>query len=355
MKINKTQNSNIPKDIENITFGSVYTDHMAIATYKDGNWGEPEIIPFGQVNFPPTVMALHYGQACFEGMKAFKNEKDEVYLFRPEKNAERISISANRLAMPSIPEELFMDTLQALVDLDRAWIPTKIGSSLYIRPLIFASENTLLARVANEYTFVILCTVANNYYSEPLKVKIAQKYSRAAQGGVGFAKAAGNYAASFYPTLLAKEEGFDQVIWTDDVHHEFVEESGTMNVFVRINDTLITPPISEKILNGVTRDSLIQLAKNKGWKVVEEQISIHDLYEAHKNGSLKEVFGCGTAVIVNNFIEIGYPQENLPLEDLPVDQSWGKMLKQELLDLQTGRGQDPFGWRKLVEHQTIEM
>ncbi len=355
MKISKSHESRVPKNLSDVSFGNVFTDHIFMAQYKDGKWDEGKIIPSGTVTFPPTIMAIHYGQACFEGMKAYKNDNGEVFLFRPDRNAARINSSATRLAMPNFPEDVFMEALHTLVDLDREWVPDVLGTSLYIRPVLFASESMLLARVSNEYTFCIICTVANNYYSKPLKVKIAQKYSRAAKGGVGFAKAAGNYAAAFYPTQLAKEEGFDQVIWTDSVHHEFIEESGTMNVFVRINDTLITPPVSERILNGVTRDSLIQIAKNKGWKVVEEKISIHDMYEAHKNGNLKEVFGCGTAVIVNNFVEIGYPQENLALPVLPEEETWGKIMKKELLNIQSGRAEDPFGWRHIVEPKTMEV
>ncbi len=355
MNINKVAESRVPENLNDVSFGNVFTDHIFICNYKDGKWGEGQIIPSGSVSFPPTIMAIHYGQACFEGMKAYKNDTDDVYLFRPDRNAERINASATRLAMPTFPEDEFMEALHTLVDLDRAWVPNKLGTSLYIRPVLFASESMLLARVSNEYTFCIICTVANNYYSKPLNVKIAQKYSRAAKGGVGFAKAAGNYGASFYPTQLAKEEGFDQVIWTDSVHHEFIEESGTMNVFIRINDTLITPPISERILNGVTRDSLIQIAKHKGWNVIEKRVSIHDLYEAHKDGSLKEVFGCGTAVVVNNFVNIGYPQETLALPDLPDEEKWGQIMKKELLNIQSGRADDPFGWRQMVEHKTMEV
>ena len=353
MKITRVKESTVPNNLEDISFGNVFTDHMLICQYKNGKWNEPEIMPSGSINFPPTIMAIHYGQACFEGMKAYKNENDEAFLFRPEKNFERMNKSAVRLAMPEIPEEVFMKGLFTLIDLDRDWIPSDLGKSLYIRPVLFASEEMLLARIANEYTFCILCTVANNYYSSPLKVKVAQKYSRAAEGGVGFAKAAGNYAASFYPTKLAVEEGFDQVIWTDSLTHSYLEESGTMNVFVRINDTLITPPTSNNILDGVTRDSLIQIAKHNGWTVLEERISIQDMYEAHKNGTLKEVFGCGTAVILNRFVKIGYPNEDLDLELLPENESFAMQMKTTLLNIQSGRAEDPFGWRKIVENEAV--
>ncbi len=355
MKITKIKESRVPSNLKDVSFGNVFTDHIFICEYKNGEWGESQIIPSGTISFPPTIMGLHYGQACFEGMKAYKNDEDEVFLFRPERNARRMNSSASRLAMPEFPEERFLEAVHTLVDLDREWVPNELGTSLYVRPVMFASESMLLARVSNEYTLCIICTVANNYYKKPLKVKIAQKYSRAAKGGVGYAKAAGNYGGSFYPTQLAKEEGYDQVIWTDDTDHKFIEESGTMNVFVRINDTLITPPISERILNGVTRNSLIQLAKHKGWNVVEEKLNIQDMYEAHKNGSLKEVFGCGTAVVVNNFVEVGYPQESLPIAEMDEADTWGKILKKELLLIQSGRTDDPFGWRKEVEKRTLEV
>jgi len=350
MIIQKAVNPRISQfDPENFSFGNMFSDHMVICEYEDGKWGEVKLMPYGPLPFTPAMMGINYGQACFEGMKAYKDQDGQVFIFRPEKNFARINKSASRLAMPEIPEEVFLDGLKALVDLDRDWIPYGEGNSLYIRPLIFATEEALKARIANKYMFAIVATPAKSYYSEPVSVKISDYYSRAASGGVGSAKAAGNYAASFYPTKLANEEGYEQIIWTDDATHDYFEESGTMNVFVRINDTIYTPPTSEKILDGVTRDSFIQLAKKRGIEMNVEPISVKSVIEAHKNGDLKEVWGVGTAVVTTVFKAIGYQGERLQLPQLPADESFALTLQKDLVDIQTNKAEDPFGWRVLVE------
>lgn len=349
IQVEKIKQSKYKPEFADITsFGDTFADHMLICEYKNGKWGDAKIMPFQDLSFSPAMQAIHYGQACFEGMKAFKDKDEDIFMFRPAKNFERLNASANRLAMPSVPEEAFMDGLKTLLDIDRQWIPNKYGMSLYLRPFIFATEPMITARASNEYIFAIITAVAPDYYAKPLKVKIADVYSRAANGGVGFAKAAGNYAASFYPTQLAREEGFDQVIWTDAATHDFIEEAGTMNVFVRIKDTLLTAPISERILNGVTRASLIDLAKKNGWKVEERRISVNELIEAYQEGNLKEVFGCGTAVVQNSFSVIGYKDKTMELEDLG-EESWGKKLKKQLVDIQNNLSEDPFGWRVKIE------
>lgn len=350
MIIQKAVNPRISQfDPENFSFGNMFSDHMVICEYEDGKWGEVKLMPYGPLPFTPAMMGINYGQACFEGMKAYKDQDGQVFIFRPEKNFARINKSASRLAMPEIPEEVFLDGLKALVDLDRDWIPYGEGNSLYIRPLIFATEEALKARIANKYMFAIVATPAKSYYSEPVSVKISDYYSRAASGGVGSAKAAGNYAASFYPTKLANEEGYEQIIWTDDATHDYFEESGTMNVFVRINDTIYTPPTSEKILDGITRDSFIQLAKKRGIEMNVEPISVKSVIEAHKNGDLKEVWGVGTAVVTTVFKAIGYQGERLQLPQLPADESFALTLQKDLVDIQTNKAEDPFGWRVLVE------
>lgn len=355
MIIEKIKESRFTPEIFNIQgFGTAFADHMLVAEYKDGKWSEPVIKPYGKIEFTPAISVAHYGQGIFEGMKAYKNENGDVYLFRPEKNFERINKSAERLNMPQIPEDIFMEGLKALIDIDRQWVPSKYGMSLYIRPVMFATEEAITARSSNEYMFVILTAVAPNYYNKPLSVKIADVYSRAANGGVGFAKAAGNYAGSFYPTALAREEGYDQVIWTDDATHTYIEEAGTMNVFVRIGNKLLTAPTSERILNGVTRDSMIELAKHLGLDIEIRKITVEEIYNAHKSGELKEVFGVGTAVVVNNYNAIGYGDERLPLEDLSETESYGKMLKKHLVDIQMGINEDPFGWRVKVEEKLVE-
>lgn len=351
MIIEKIKESNFTSDVFNIqTFGTAFADHMLLSWYKDGKWSEPIIKPYGKLDFTPAISVAHYGQGIFEGMKAYKSAEGEVFLFRPEKNFERLNKSAERLDMPHITEDIFIDGLKALVDLDRQWVPDTYGMSLYLRPVMFATEEAITARSANEYLFVILTAVAPNYYNKPLSVKIADRYSRAANGGVGFAKAAGNYAGSFYPTHLAREEGYDQIVWTDDATHTFIEEAGTMNVMVRIGDKLITAPTSERILNGVTRDSMLQLAEAQGWDVEVRKITVEEVYNAHKNGDLKEIFGVGTAVVVNNYVAVGYGDERLELPALSPEESYGQILKKKLVDIQMGISEDPYGWRVKVEN-----
>ena len=355
MIIQKTSNSRIGEfDPENIGFGTAFIDHMIVCEYENGKWGEVRLMPYGPLPFTPAMMGVNYGQACFEGMKAYKDKDDEVYLFRPEKNFERINKSAKRLAMPEITEEMFIGGLKALVDIDRNWIPYGEGKSLYIRPLIFATEEALKARIANKYMFAIVATPVQRYYTEPVSVKISDFYSRAASGGVGSAKAAGNYAASFYPTKLAAEEGYEQIIWTDDATHKYFEESGTMNVFVRINDTIYTPPTSEKILDGVTRDSFLQLAKHNGIDVKVEPVEVAKVLEAHSKGELIEVWGVGTAVVTSVFKALGYKDQKLTLPELSEEESFALTLKKALVDIQTNKAQDPFGWRVKVEKHILE-
>ncbi|MBW8362180.1 MAG: branched-chain amino acid aminotransferase [Kaistella sp.] len=355
MIIQKSENPRISSfDPNNFSFGNTFIDHMVICEFEDGKWGEVKLVPYGPLPFSPAMMGVNYGQACFEGMKAYKDKDGEVFLFRPEKNFERINKSAARLAIPEVTKEMFIDGLNALVNLDRAWIPQGEGMSLYIRPLIFATEEALKAKISSKYMFAIVATPAKSYYTEPVSVKISDFYSRAASGGVGSAKAAGNYAASFYPTQLANEEGYEQIIWTDDATHEYFEESGTMNVFVRINDTIYTPPTSEKILDGITRDSFIQLAKKRGIELKVEPVSVKQVVEAHKDGSLKEVWGVGTAVVTSVFKALGYKGEKLQLPLLSLEESFALSLQKDLVDIQTNNAEDPFGWRVLVKNEILE-
>ncbi|APD07862.1 branched-chain-amino-acid transaminase [Flavobacteriaceae bacterium UJ101] len=333
---------------DDLVFGKNFTDHMLIAEYKDGKWSDPVIKPYGNISISPAAQALHYGQAVFEGMKAYRNENNEVFLFRPEDNFIRINKSCKRLNMPELPKETFIEGLNALVDLDRNWIPTSEGTSLYLRPFVFASEAMLKATTSMEYTFMILCSPARSYYSEPLKVKIADHYSRAASGGVGYAKAAGNYAASFFPTEEARKEGFDQVLWTDAATHSFIEESGTMNVFVRYENKLVTAPTTETILNGVTRRSVIEIGKELGLEVEERPVSVEEVVTGIKSGEIKEMFGCGTAVVLIPYKAVGYKDEELKLNLPSDDESIALKIKNRLVGIQTGVQEDPFGWRVKV-------
>lgn len=352
MIIQRTEKSRLKDtNLDSIAFGSTFSDHMIICEYENSKWGEPKLMPYGKLEFSPAMMAINYGQACFEGMKAYKDKDDNVFLFRPEKNADRINKSAKRLAIPELPTEIFIESSKALVDVDRCWVPFGEGRSLYLRPLLFANEEVLMARPSNKYMFAIVAAPAQSYYTKPVSVKISDYYSRAANGGVGFAKAAGNYAGAFYPTKLANEEGYEQIIWTDDATHTYFEESGTMNVMVRIEDTIYTPKTSDRILDGVTRDSILRLAEKRGIKTVIGDIEVEKIINAHRNGTLKEVWGVGTAVVTSVFGAIGYRNEKLELPKLNEEESFALTLKKDLINIQTNLAEDPFSWRILVEEK----
>jgi len=343
MKIKKVDSSRINSvDFENLNFGAVFSDHMFTCDYVDGKWINPEIIPYQPISVSPASRVFHYGQACFEGMKAFKDDNNDVWLFRPHENYNRIIKSSVRLAMPKFPEELFFEGLNTLLKMDAHWIKTGIGNSLYIRPFIFASEGTINATEACEYKFMIICAPASSYYSGDVKVKIEKSFSRAAKGGVGYAKAAGNYAAQFYPTRLAIDEGYKQIIWTDSSTHQYIEEAGTMNLFFRIGDKLLTAPTSDSILDGITRKSLIQIAKDKGIDVEVRPIKVDELIDAANSGTLIEIFGSGTAVVVLPITGFGFENKKF---DLPkVENSWASILKNELNGIQYNLIDDPYNW-----------
>jgi branched-chain amino acid aminotransferase len=290
----------------------------------------------------PSSKVFHYGQAIFEGMKAYKDENNDVWLFRPDENFKRFNTSAIRMAMPEVPEAIFMDGLNELLKLDKDWIQRGNGSSMYIRPFMIATGTGVVANPSDEYKFMILLSPAQSYYSGEVKVLIAEHYSRAANGGIGAAKTAGNYAGQFYPTNLANKEGFQQVIWTDDATHTKLEEAGTMNLFFRINDTLLTAPISERILDGVTRKSLIEMATKEGLNVEVRSVLISELVEAAKNGTLKEIFGAGTAAVVS--VIKGFSYQDIYYELSPVENSYASFLKEKLTNLQTKVSEDSYGW-----------
>lgn len=330
-------------DFNNLGFGRVFTDHMLVCDFKDGEWNNPKIIPYQPINLDPSAKIFHYGQSVFEGMKAYKDKNGEVFLFRPIDNCKRLNISAERLCIPAVPEDFFMNGLKALVELDKDWIPTAEGSSLYIRPFIFATGTGVHASPSDEYKFIIALAPSSAYFAGKVKVLIEERYSRAANGGVGYAKAGGNYGGQFYPTQLAKEKGYQQVIWTDDTTHEYIEEAGAMNVFVRINDTLLTAPVSERILDGVTRKSLIEVAKSEGIPVEVRKIKVSELVEAAKNGSLLEMFGAGTAAVISPISGFGFKNQDFDLPEM--ENSYAKKLKKIITDIQTNKTEDKFGWR----------
>jgi len=345
--VTKNQNTTYQDtDIYNCPFGKIHTDHMLICDYKDGAWQTPEVVPFKNFEMSPFSRVFHYGQAIFEGMKAYKDEQDTIWLFRPDENQKRFNHSAKRMAMPELPPEFFMEGVRKLVEVEKNWIPKGFGNSLYIRPFMIATEPGILAAPSNEYRFVVIVAPANAYYHTDVNVVIAERYSRAANGGVGSAKAAGNYASQFYPTQLAIKEGYQQIIWTDDVEHKYLEESGTMNVFFRINDTLITAPTSDRILDGITRKSLIEIAKHEGIEVAIRPISADELKEAHNNGELKEIFGAGTAAVITPIVSFAHQGKAFPLEKQA--DSFAVKLKQDLLNIQYNVTEDIFGWRQKV-------
>lgn len=347
IEIEKAKSSKITSvDFENLVFGNVFTDHMLVCDFKNDAWQNPKIIPYQALTLEPSARVFHYGQAVFEGMKAYKDENDDVWLFRPDENLKRFNLSSERLAIPPIPDEVFFEGLKTLLHLDKEWIPKGIGSSLYIRPFVIATEPSVMASPSSQYKFMIICSPAQSYYGGEVRVKIAEKYSRAASGGFGFAKAAGNYAGQFYPTDLAKKEGFQQIIWTDANTHEYLEEAGTMNVFFRINDTLLTCPLSDRILDGVTRKSVLALAQEEGIQIEERPVKVSEIIEAAENGTLKEIFGSGTAAVINPISGFGYHGQDF---ELPVlNDSWATHFKKRLMDIQYNISEDPFNWRYQV-------
>lgn len=329
-------------DFDNIAFGNVFTDHMLVCDFKEGKWGKPVIKPYEPFMIDPSAKVFHYGQAIFEGMKAYRDENDEIWLFRPDENLERFNKSAVRMAMPEITEDIFIDGLKTIVDLEKDWIKKGLGNTLYIRPFMIAIGSGVIAQPSTQYRFMIILSPARSYYSGEVKVIIAEHYSRAANGGIGAAKAAGNYSSQFYPQKLAQEKGFQQIIWTDDATHTKLEEAGTMNVFFRFNDTICTAPTSERILDGVTRKSLIALAKRDGIKVEERSVLVSELVEGAKNGSLKEIFGAGTAAVVSPIVGFQY-QDNY--YELPkIESSIALQLKEKLTKIQYNQAEDTFGW-----------
>ncbi|XMO85504.1 branched-chain amino acid aminotransferase [Algibacter sp. AS12] len=347
IEIIKTKTSKINEvDFDNLKFGSVFSDHMLECNFKDGKWQAPKVLPYQPIVLDPSAKIFHYGQSIFEGMKAYKDVDENVWLFRPLDNFKRLNISAKRLAIPELPENYFMDGLKALLEVDQEWIPKKDGSSLYIRPFVFASGNGFHASPADEYKFIICTAPSGAYFAGEVRVLIEEKYSRSANGGVGFAKAGGNYAGQFYPTQLAIGKGYQQVIWTDDNTHEYIEEAGAMNIFIRINDTLITGPTSDRILDGITRKSIIELAKKEGINVEVRKITVSEVVEAAKNESLKEMFGAGTAAVISPIAGFGYKDEDYELPKF--DDTYASFLKKRITDIQTNKAEDIFGWRYKV-------
>ena len=326
-------------------FGKTFTDHMFICEFKDGKWGGPKITPYGSHSISPSASVFHYGKAIFEGMKAYKDIDGKVWLFRPEENHNRLNKSCIRMSMPTIDKDLFLQGIKELLTIDKEWIGQG-DTTMYVRPVVFASEPSIVASPSKEYMFIIICSPASAYYFNPLSVLIEDTYIRAAKGGVGYAKAAGNYAGSFYPTTLAIEKGYDQIIWTDSVNHKLIEEAGTMNIFFRINDKLITPKLTDTMLDGVTRKSIITVAKDIGIKVEERDIEVSEIIQEYENGNLNEVFGAGTAAVIAPIISFGYKEKKYTIKDS--DNPYGTIIKKKITDIQNNLCEDKYGWRYQV-------
>ncbi|HVZ98413.1 MAG TPA: branched-chain amino acid aminotransferase [Chitinophagaceae bacterium] len=307
-KITRVERSKLQSmSFDNLPFGKYFTDHMLEADYEDGEWKTVEIKPYQPLLLDPSVMALHYGQAIFEGIKAYKNANGEANIFRPYDNFKRFNISAERMEMPKVPEEIFIEGMRELIKLDINWIPGKPNHALYIRPLLFASEEAIGVKPSSKYKFLIILSPTGPYYATPMKIYVEEKYVRAAPGGVGFAKNAGNYGAAMYPSAEARRKGYDQVLWMDAFEHKYVQECGTMNVFFIIGNKAITPDLKEgTILAGVTRDSVIQLLREKEIGVEERPLSIDEIISAYKDGKLSEVFGTGTAATISMIKQLTY-------------------------------------------------
>ncbi|MES2515626.1 MAG: branched-chain amino acid aminotransferase [Bacteroidota bacterium] len=344
IKIEKTTHSRVNEyDVNDVPFGKCFSDHMFIAEYANGKWEKSSIMPYKDMPMSFAMSALHYGQAIFEGMKAYKSSTGEVSIFRPLENFKRMNKSAIRMAMPEVPEEIFMGGLIELLKLDSAWVPTSDTGSLYIRPFLIATDEAIGVKASDTYKFVIITCPAGKYYSEPIKVLIETNYIRAVQGGVGFVKAAGNYGRSLYPTKLAQQKGYQQVIWTDGATHSYLEESGTMNLVFVIGNSVVTPALGDTILAGITRDSVLALAREWGMDVQERKISITEILEAHKEGTLKEAFGVGTAATIAQIIGIGHVEDYYPLP--PVEErQFSNKVDETLRGIRKGKIEDKAGW-----------
>jgi branched-chain amino acid aminotransferase len=329
--------------LENLPFGKYFTDHMLEADYENGEWKNVEIKPYQPLLLSPSLASLHYGQAIFEGIKAYKDASGNSYIFRPQDNFNRFNISAERMAMPHVPEEIFMEGMKQLVALDKNWIPQKEDHSLYIRPFMFSSDELIGVRPSENYKFLTILSPTGPYYNAPMRIYVEEHFVRAVPGGVGYAKAAGNYGAAMYATAQAKKKGYDQVLWTDAFEHKYVQEIGTMNVIFIIGDKAITPDLGAgTILAGVTRNSALTLLQEAGFTVEERPLSIDEIIDAYKSGILYEVFGTGTAATISLIKELRYKDFVMTFDV----EKWqtAPTIKKWLADIREGRREDKYGW-----------
>jgi branched-chain amino acid aminotransferase len=344
LQITKTKHSKLQDiQLEHLPFGKIFSDHMLEADYEDGSWKNVRIRPYQPLMLEPSLAALHYGQAIFEGIKAYKLPDGQAVIFRPWENFKRFNISASRMQMPEVPEEIFMEGMRQLIDLDRDWIPAYNDHSLYIRPFMFSSDHVIGVKPSETYKFMIILSPTGPYFMAPMRIYVEEQYVRAAPGGVGYAKAAGNYGAAMLATAEAKKKGYDQVLWTDALDHKYVQEIGVMNVFFVLDDRILTPDLaSGTILAGVTRDSAITMLRDAGHRVEERPVSIDELADAYDQGRLKEVFGTGTAATVALIRELRYKEKVMVFnpEQTPVS----SRLKADMAAIKEGLAPDTHGW-----------
>ncbi|MGC4235483.1 MAG: branched-chain amino acid aminotransferase [Niabella sp.] len=334
-------------DFSNLGFGKYFSDHMLEADWENGVWKNVNIRPYQELGFLPALSVLHYSQTIFEGQKAHKDENGNIHIFRPHENWKRMNRSAARMAMPEVPEEIFIEGMKQLIELDKGFIPSGYDESLYIRPFLFATEETLGVKESSSYKFLILTGPVGSYFSAPARIYVEEKFTRAAPGGTGAAKTGGNYAASLLSSAEAKKQGYDQVLWMDALEHKYVQEVGAMNIMFIIGDTIVTPDLDDgTILNGITRMSLIDIFKDKGYKVEERRISIDELVAAYEAGQLKEVFGCGTAATISHVKELKY--KDLIMEFDVDSMKISADMKKYLLDYKENLHGDPYGWLERV-------
>ncbi|MGN0660532.1 MAG: branched-chain amino acid aminotransferase [Oscillospiraceae bacterium] len=353
IKITKTSNpKEKPKKGEKLSFGHIFTDHMFVMNYTEGKgWYDARIVPFGSITLSPAAMVFHYGQEMFEGLKAYKNEDGEAFLFRPDMNAKRANNSNDRLCIPHIPEEDFVQAIKAVVSVDKDWIPTDPGTSLYIRPFVIATDEFLGVAPSKNYLFMVILSPSGAYYESglaPVGIWIEDEYVRAVKGGMGFAKTGGNYAASLIAQVKAHDGGFSQVLWLDGVERKYIEEVGAMNIFFKIDGKIVTPMLNGSILPGITRNSVITLCKDWGYEVEERRISVDELIDAQKSGRLEECFGTGTAAVISPVGKLKYMDDVMTINGGEIGEV-SHRLYDTITAIQWGRAEDKFGWRVKVD------
>ena len=352
IRIEKTTQPKVkPAPGQKLGFGKIFTDHMFVMNYTEGKgWHDARIVPFQNISLSPAAMVYHYGQEMFEGLKAYKGENGEVYLFRPDMNAKRTNASNDRLVIPQIPEEDFVQAVSAVVDVDRDWIPTEPGTSLYIRPFIIATDEFLGVAPSKTYLFMVILSPSGAYYESglaPVGIWIEDEYVRAVRGGIGYAKTGGNYAASLIAQKKAHDAGYSQVLWLDGVDRKYIEEVGAMNIFFKIAGKVVTPSLNGSILPGITRNSVIELCKSWGYEVEERKISVDELIEAQKNGTLEEVFGTGTAAVISPVGKLRYVDDVMTIQDGQTG-TLSLKLYETITGIQLGKLPDERGWRVKV-------